>query len=155
MSPRKHLNTVLFAEDDIEVRKYIATILAKHNLTVLEASNGQEAIDIYNKKGESIDVILSDMKMPVLDGGEFARYNHENLFLPFIIYTAFADAKSALELLSVGVYDYLTKPVKEQVLIGVLKNSIFRRLLSNEVSIDKTLTQAMLVNLLSHQEEME
>ena len=137
MTEHKHLPTVLYAEDDDDVRSYVCDVLTANGMKVYEASNGQEAIEIYKERGGFIDVILSDMRMPLLDGGALANYNYINRNIPFIIYTAFADAKSAIELLSVGVYDYLTKPVREKILVGVIKNALFRRSLSAEVPLDE------------------
>ena len=125
----KNKPTILFAEDEAPIRAAIAKILTKSGLIVLEAEDGESAREIYMNKGDSIDAILSDLRMPNMDGTQLAEFNYENRFLPFVVYTAIADAEMALKLLKYGVHDYLVKPIEAQNLIGTIKNALSRRTL--------------------------
>ncbi|MBF0276071.1 MAG: response regulator [Nitrospinae bacterium] len=137
MTQGKQFHTILIAEDEENVRSYLKNILSQNGFNVLEAKNGKEAIEMCKEKGKAIGAILSDIRMPILDGRAFAKYNYENLFHPFVVYTTFSDSKLALDLLKTGVYDYLTKPVQDTVLIGVLKGALLRRSLSSKIPDDE------------------
>lgn len=129
--------TVLVVEDDLPVRKYLSEALLGNGYGVMEAGDGQEAINICDAiDGKRLDAIISDLRMPNLTGGELAKYNYENRFYPFIVCTAIVDAKVALELLKVGVQDYLAKPVREQDFLAVVANSINRRALKTYLEDD-------------------
>ncbi len=119
--------TILLAEDDYSLRKYLAGVMSKNGFNVLEAEDGREACSIYEKKNVSIDVIASDLLMPNVSGSELAKFNYENRLIPFVLFTAVNDAEQAIELLKLGVHDYVVKPIEETAFIGVLKNAIRRR----------------------------
>ncbi len=118
--------TVLVAEDDEVWRHVVVMILRKHGFNVLEAANGREARELYETPGHAIDVILSDILMPHVNGVELAKINFEGRFVPFIICTAVNDPFMALEALHHGVQDYLVKPTEEHLLINVLIGALAR-----------------------------
>lgn len=117
---------ILLAEDDESVREYIARLLAKNGYDVAEAVDGKEAIALYEKPGLAFDAIVSDLLMPAVDGRKLAEYNFENRILPFIVCTAVAEAKTALDLLKFGVHDYVVKPIERKHFLAVVKNAISR-----------------------------
>ncbi len=118
--------TVLLAEDDDVWRHVAAMIMRKHGFNVLEAADGREAQNLYEALGNTIDVVLSDILMPHVNGVELAKLNFEDRFLPFIICTAVNDPFMSLEALHHGVQDYLVKPVQEHLLINVLIGALAR-----------------------------
>lgn len=117
---------ILLAEDDESVREYIARLLAKNGYDVTEAVDGREAIALYESPEPVFDAIVSDLLMPTVDGKKLAEYNFENRILPFIVCTAVADSKTALELLKFGVHDYVVKPIERKHFLAVVKNAIYR-----------------------------
>ena len=117
---------ILLAEDDESVREYIKRLLTKNGYDVAEAVDGKEAIALYEKRELVFDAIVSDLLMPAVDGRKLAQYNFENRILPFIVCTAVADAKTALELLKFGVHDYVVKPIERKHFLAVVKNAISR-----------------------------
>lgn len=117
--------TVLLAEDDPHVMGFMSMALSKHGYEVLEAVNGEEAIDIIDCN-DSIDAIVSDIDMPRMDGLDFARHNFDHGRLPFIVSTKISDSQLALNLLRFGVRDYLEKPVTEKKIVSVVQNAIHR-----------------------------
>ena len=117
---------ILLAEDDESVREYIARLLTKNGYDVTEAVDGKEAIALYEKPKLAFDAIVSDLLMPAVDGKKLAEYNFENRILPFIVCTAVADAKTAMELLKFGVHDYVVKPIERKHFLAVVKNAISR-----------------------------
>lgn len=101
---------VLIAEDDQELRQLFERILVKNGYTVLTAANGQEVLDLLDR--EYVDIIISDIMMPVMDGYELVRTLRETgLTIPVLMITAkesFDDMKQGF--LS-GTDDYMVKPV--------------------------------------------
>ena len=113
---------VLVVEDDRELRELFCRVLTRHGYIALEAGNGEEALDILDE--EFIDVIISDIMMPVMDGYELVRSLREaDISIPVLMITAkdaFADMERGF--LS-GTDDYMVKPVNvnEMVLrVGAL-----------------------------------
>jgi len=101
---------VLVVEDDRELRELFSRVLTRHGYKTLEAGNGQEALDVL--ENEYIDVIISDIMMPVMDGYELVRsLRQANINIPVLMITA-KDAFSDMErgFLS-GTDDYMVKPV--------------------------------------------
>lgn len=113
---------VLVVEDDRELRELFCRVLTRHGYIALEAGNGEEALNILDE--EFIDVIISDIMMPVMDGYELVRSLREaDISIPVLMITAkdaFADMERGF--LS-GTDDYMVKPVNvnEMVLrVGAL-----------------------------------
>jgi len=106
---------VLIVDDDFINRKLLSTLLKKHTLVaeMLEAENGSDALDKI-KKDPSINLILLDIMMPVVDGVEFLkifRSNMSNSHIPVIVLST--DDTRKTEVFDNGANDFLRKPVKE------------------------------------------
>ncbi|PHS03364.1 MAG: hypothetical protein COA78_17840 [Blastopirellula sp.] len=112
---------VLLVEDGPDNQRLIKYTLKKSGAQVTIAENGQEAIDIIlavNQRGESFDVILMDMQMPVLDGYEATRQLREQGYQGSIIaLTAHAMADDRQKCIDAGCDDYTTKPIDREVLL--------------------------------------
>ncbi len=109
--------TILLIEDDhIEVMKFNRTISKldlKHK--VIEAKNGEEALDVLSKKDKRPDIILLDLNMPKMNGIEFLNIlkNDEELkYIPTIILSTSSNHKDLLECYKVGIAGYMIKPLK-------------------------------------------
>jgi len=120
--------TVLVVDDLDFNRRVIKSMLSKLDVTILEASNGQEALDVL--EANRCDLLVMDMKMPVLDGFEATRRlrssNSENKNIPILGLSGNLDNK-ALQLAKLsGMNDCLIKPVKMKLFVqkvaGMLKN---------------------------------
>ena len=113
---------VLVVEDDRELRSLFSRVLSRHGYSTLEAGNGEEALGVLDN--EYIDLIISDIMMPVMDGYELVRSLREaGITIPVLMITA-KDAFDDMErgFLS-GTDDYMVKPVNvnEMVLrVGAL-----------------------------------
>ena len=113
---------ILVVEDDCELRALFSRVLTRHGYHTLEAGNGKEALDLL--ENEYIDLIISDIMMPVMDGYELVHSLREaNITMPVLMITA-KDAFDDMErgFLS-GTDDYMIKPVNvnEMVLrVGAL-----------------------------------
>jgi CheY-like chemotaxis protein len=105
-------------------------ILGKSNFNVIEANNGQEAVEWLDGGNTPVDVIVSDLNMPVMNGLELAKHNFDNWNLPFVVCTAVPDARFALKLLKHGVQDFVVKPIDRSSLVGVVSAAMTRNLLA-------------------------
>jgi len=103
--------TILVAEDEEINFIYIDELLKKYGTKVLHARNGQEAIDMF-KQFPEIDLVLMDIKMPVLDGYEATRGIKKLRSVPIIAQTAYALAGEKDKIIDAGCDDYLSKPIK-------------------------------------------
>ncbi len=123
-APRADQRTLLVVEDDRDMANYVQGILAaEYNLLIAE--NGIKALQILEKK--PVDLILSDVMMPEMDGLQLLKTVRERYQdIPFIMLTARADTPDRLAALTMGVDDYLTKPFLEDELRARLKNLIGR-----------------------------
>lgn len=114
--------TILIAEDEAINRMYLAEILKDRKYRVLEAEDGNEAIDKC-RKNPDIDLVLMDVKMPGLNGYQAAeqiRSFRPNLIM--ILQTAFVSDKSELEGPEDLFQDVIEKPIKENRLFEMLNS---------------------------------
>ncbi|MBF0273835.1 MAG: response regulator [Nitrospinae bacterium] len=118
--------TVLLVEDSKLVLLKTARFLKENGFKVITAEDGQIAIDIYKVRFNEIDVIVSDLMMPNVDGYDFALFNYNNDRLPFVAYTVINDAASAMKLLGRGVYFYVQKPFVPGQFLAYILGAIHR-----------------------------
>lgn len=113
--------TILAAEDESSNFIYLQTIIHKAGYNLLHATNGQEAVDQV-KANPNINLVLMDIKMPVMDGYEaFRQIRSFRPDLPIIALTAFAMADEAACIKAAGFSEYLTKPYKRGELLHLLQ----------------------------------
>ncbi len=105
-----HASSVLVIEDDPDMRSLLVLMLEDRGHHVLAAADGREGLDVLDR--ESPDLILLDMKMPVMDGWEFARrYRETHTELsPIVVMTAAEDPRRRAE--EIGAAGWLGKPVE-------------------------------------------
>ncbi len=111
---------ILVVEDEVDTRWGIVQYLRKEGYTVFEAGNGIEAKNILKK--ERVDVIFSDLKMPEMDGEELLKYcKQTNNNAIFIMMTAYGDCQNYFDIISMGAYEYMNKPVLLEDISSLLK----------------------------------
>lgn len=119
--------TILIVEDNEELRRYLFNGLsALFNL--IEAENGQKALEVL--KENDVDLILSDVMMPVMDGVKLCKSVKQNLrtcHIPVYLLSAKVDIKYQLQGLQVGADDYIPKPFSMDVLIAKILNMLRTR----------------------------
>jgi DNA-binding response OmpR family regulator len=125
----KSNSKILLVEDDSVTRKKLKSILSKTYFNIIEAKNGEEALELYKNallfEDEKIDLILSDINMPLTNGIELLESVREiDDFIPFVFITAKVDLESVLKVVKLDISDYIIKPI---VIVELLE------------SIDKTL----------------
>jgi len=121
---------ILVVDDDEEVRESIKFLLENKGFHVLEAVDGQDAIDILRSSDNMVNVwvILSDIRMPKVNGVECIQFFREQApGIPIVAITAFPDTELASDLMKKGVKDYLVKPVENEKLLAVVEEQIAAR----------------------------
>jgi len=111
--------SVLYVEDDAQTRTEIVQILQRRVREVFVAHNGSEGLATYREHGP--DVVVTDIRMPVMDGLSMSRaIREENKGALIIVTTAHSDTQSLLDAIDIGVDEYVVKPVSVEKLFGVI-----------------------------------
>lgn len=115
--------TILYAEDEVGIRENISDSLAYYVKNVYQASNGEEAFELYIDKKP--DIILSDIHMPILNGIEFVKKVREiDRKIPIVMITAHTDKEYLLEAVELRMEKYIVKPIELEVLLEILKKCL-------------------------------
>lgn len=121
---------VLVVDDEPCIRKVVRTVLEKAGYEVVEADNGQTAIDVINA-GENrlmLDVVICDIRMPKINGLDaIAYFRREFSHVPLLVLTGYPDTELAISLMHDGVVDYLVKPVDGERLTAAVGQAMERR----------------------------
>ncbi len=124
------LHHILVVDDDEEVREGILLQLSDTRYTILEAEDGEKAIECLNDNALTVDVIICDVRMPKINGVEAVAYfRREFSGTPVIVLTGFPDVDLAVKFLREGVVDYLVKPVEKETLIETVAKAASQRTL--------------------------
>jgi two-component system, NtrC family, response regulator PilR len=119
----EHVARILVADDELSMREFLEILLKKEGHEVSCAPDGQEAF--ANLQDESFDLLISDIKMPKMDGLELLRrIKEQRPHLPVIMITAYASPEDAIAAMKSGAYDYLTKPFKLKEVKAVIRNAL-------------------------------
>jgi len=121
------LGRVLVIEDVAVVRRSIRMILANAGYEVAEAANGDEAIEILqaSEGPRPVDAILSDLRMPRIDGVELIVYFRTRYpAIPVVSLTTYQDVELAVALMRKGAMDFIVKPVLQDELLAVIGRAV-------------------------------
>ena len=123
---------ILVVDDESRMRKLVRDFLVKQNFDVLEAGDGEEAVDIFFRE-KDIALIILDVMMPKMDGWQVCREIRAYSKVPIIMLTAKSDERDELQGFDLGVDEYITKPFSPKILVARVE-AILRRsnLLPNE-----------------------
>ena len=116
---------LLVVDDESRMRKLVKDFLTKKNFQVLEAGNGEEAMDIFYEE-KDIALIILDVMMPKMDGWEVCREIRKNSKVPIIMLTARSDERDELLGFDLGVDEYISKPFSPKILVARVE-AILRR----------------------------
>lgn len=120
-TPGTRQPTILIIENEVSNRILIERVLSTRGYRCISASNGQEALNILD--GEYVDLILTDLSMPVLDGYRTTQLIRERPALanvPIVAVTAYALNDENEAAMQIGCNEYLTKPFKPRQLLEVV-----------------------------------
>lgn len=127
--------SILVCEDDFAIKTMISTKLKQENYSVYTVQNGQEALNLMEK--QQIDLVISDIMMPEMDGYEFVQTLRETKHtLPILMITAKSQLESLEAAFKLGVDDYMVKPLRLEELVLRVK-ALLRR---SQLEAEKVLT---------------
>jgi len=128
------VKTVLLVDDQKNTLKVLSAILRDEGYEVLQAGRGSEALRLFEER-EDVDLVLSDLKLPGMDGiALFNRMREAREMPPFIIMTAYGTVKSAVQAMRDGVTNYLIKPLDFEELVIVAEKAIREHETSRKLS---------------------
>ena len=123
---------ILVVDDETRIRKLVGDFLRKSGYRVIEASDGNMALDIYYEQ-QDIALIILDVMMPKTDGWQVCRELRTYSKVPIIMLTAKAEERDELLGFELGVDEYITKPFSPKILVARVE-AILRRTLQNDSS---------------------
>ncbi|MCJ8326909.1 MAG: EAL domain-containing protein [Campylobacterales bacterium] len=129
--------TILYAEDEENLRDITLNILKGFTKKQYVACDGQEGLELFKKHEEEIDLIITDINMPRMNGLEMIKNIKEiNSNIPIIVATAFSNTEYLLEAIDIGVDKYILKPIDMKKLLQIMSQSLLYHELK-DLYIDK------------------
>lgn len=116
---------ILVVDDEARMRKLVSDFLVREGFEVLEAGDGEKAMDLFYGN-KDIALVILDVMMPKMDGWQVLREMRESSQVPVIMLTARSDEKDELRGFELGVDEYVTKPFSPRTLVARV-NAILRR----------------------------
>ena len=117
--------TILYAEDEKDLREVTHQILKGFTKKQYVAQNGQEGLELFKEHENEIDLIITDVNMPILNGLDMIKEIKKiNINIPIIVATAFSNKEYLLEAIDIGVDKYVLKPIDIAKLLQVMSQSL-------------------------------
>ena len=110
--------TVLIVDDESRMRKLIKDFLMQKGYSILEAGDGEEALQVFEENQNKINLILLDVMMPKLDGWSVLRQIRQTSKVPIIMLTARGEEQDELFGFELGVDEYISKPFSPKILVA-------------------------------------
>lgn len=126
---------ILVVDDESRMRKLVKDFLVRKNYDVIEAENGEQAIDIFFSK-KDIALVILDIMMPKMDGWQVCREIRQYSQIPIIMLTAKSDEKDELLGFELGVDEYISKPFSPKILVARVEAVLRRTTVTDEELID-------------------
>ena len=109
---------ILIVDDESRMRKLIKDFLTAKGYCILEAEDGEKALQVFEQNSEKIDLILLDVMMPKLDGWSVLRQIRQTSQIPIIMLTARGEEQDELFGFELGVDEYISKPFSPKILVA-------------------------------------
>ena len=124
---------ILLVEDNIEYLDMLKKMLKDHGYEVTTADNGKDGLEILKKNDPSIDIIITDLHMPSLNGLEMAKevFSKKISEAPIIVLTTETSIKMRKEGIEAGVHHWIIKPVQKEKFLGTV-DLIYERYCQNQ-----------------------
>lgn len=133
-------STILYVEDEEILREEITSLLSGFFEKVYVASNGEEALKIYEEHTSEIDILFTDINLPKMNGMELiAKIRENNSELPILVCTAFNDAEILIKAIRLAVNDYIIKPIQIITTLKICNKILTNK--NNELLIKKHLKE--------------
>ena len=124
---------ILVVDDESRMRKLVRDFLVRSDYDVVEAENGEVAIEIFFTD-KDIDLIILDVMMPKMDGWEVCREIRRHSSVPIIMLTAKGDERDELLGFELGVDEYISKPFSPKILVARV-GAVLKRAIGDEEEI--------------------
>ena len=138
---------ILVVDDEARMRKLVKDFLSVKGFSVVEASNGEEAVDVFFEQKDIVLIIL-DVMMPKMDGWETCKTIRKYSQVPIIMLTARSEERDELQGFDLGVDEYISKPFSPKILVARVE-AILRR--SNAVPADAVEIGGICIDKAAHQ----
>lgn len=145
--------TILLVEDEVRMRILLSDYFKREGYIFLEASNGIEALKIFNEN--SVDLVILDIMMPYMDGWDVCKSIRKTSQVPIILLTAKSEEEDKLLGYELGADDYITKPFSPKVLIAKVKALLKRTEYQTEPSNTILNFQGLSIDELSHEVKVD
>ena len=128
MQNAKRIDRVLIAEDEPDIRDYLAISLRCRGYEVEQAENGNEVLSFLKQKDNRVSLVLLDIMMPWKDGIETLREIRQlDKNIPVVMLSGISAASTIIQTMKCGADDYLTKPVTDEQLFGMIESTLATR----------------------------
>ncbi len=144
-------NKILVVDDEQRMRKLVRDFLVKQGYEILEAGDGEEAVDIFLENKDIVLVIL-DVMMPKMDGWETCREIRQYSKVPIIMLTARGEERDELKGFELGVDEYIAKPFSPKILVARVQ-ALLRRF--SEASTDNLEYGAIVLDRTAHEVKID
>lgn len=143
---------ILVVDDESRMRKLVRDFLTKQNFEVLEAADGEEALDVFYGDKE-IALVILDVMMPKINGWDVCREIRENSKVSIIMLTAKSDENDELLGFELGVDEYISKPFSPKILVARVE-AILRR--SNKLNVEECIEfEGIVIDKAAHQVKVD
>ncbi|MEA2050706.1 MAG: response regulator [Campylobacterota bacterium] len=132
--------TALYVEDESQISNIVVSILESLFKKLFFSTNGEDALEIFKQNTDCIDLVITDINMPKMDGIKMCRYIRQfNKSVPIIITTAHNDKNFLHNAIELGVSKFVTKPMDMKLLIDNIKQSLEPIILKQKLDDERTL----------------
>lgn len=140
--------TALYVEDEKELSKVVYSFFINIFKDIILAENGEEGLKKYKENKHNIDIIITDINMPKLNGLDMCRKIRElDYDIPIVITTAHSDASHLYEAIDLGVSKFVSKPLNIRKLLDILKSSLEPLILKQALELEqKQNLEQMVIN---------
>ena len=126
-------NCILVVDDEIRMRKLIKDFLVAKGYSILEAEDGEKALEVFEENKNKINLVLLDVMMPKLDGWSVLRQIRQESKVPIIMLTARGEEQDELFGFELGVDEYISKPFSPKILVARVEAILKRTAPDSEV----------------------
>ena len=134
---KKPVSKILVIDDEESFRETIRLCLEDESILTITASSGEEGIGLFEK--ERPDIVITDLKMPKMDGLQvIAKIKSLDQNIPIIMLTAYDDVPYTIEAMKLGAYDFITKPIKVDIFKSLIQRALSSRTQEGQNSFDIT-----------------
>jgi DNA-binding NtrC family response regulator len=116
---------ILVADDEPNLRRVLTAMLRRDGHEVIQATDGGEAVDLIGPQGADLDVVITDLRMPTVDGMEVLRHAARSApQVPVIMITAYGSVGQAVEAIKAGAFDYIEKPFEQDQIRAIVDKAV-------------------------------